>query len=210
MIDVAGCYLSDNESIPNKYQIPTGDNTINTVIQPGDYLVIWCDKLDNISQLHASFKLAKKGGIVTLRAKDDSWVESLTSAAHTSAMSAGRYPDGACYTYLFDKPTIAAANKIDSYSTFIDTQNPPTSVDDIQQNTNNIEMKMERGMLYITGGHGQAHISINNMSGTQVFKQAIELEGNDMIALPTLPAKGVYIIHLTTAHGKKCTLKMMQ
>ncbi|MBR4698976.1 MAG: CotH kinase family protein, partial [Prevotella sp.] len=82
-IDVKGMYLSDNLEKPHKYQIGGAvDASQSTLILPYSYLVVWCDKLDPVSELHASFKLAGEGGDVLLTANDDSWSDRFTYVEH--------------------------------------------------------------------------------------------------------------------------------
>ena len=114
-IDVEGMYLSDNAQKPTKYQIGKGDTQSSTVILPHDYLVIWCDKLEPASQLHASFKLSAEGGDVLLTAADESWTDKLTYTAHNGDQTVGRYPDGSSQLYVMNTPTIARANTTSSY-----------------------------------------------------------------------------------------------
>ena len=121
-IDVAGMYLSDNPDKPQKYQIVKGSGTAETVVPAHGYLIVWCDKLDPLAQLHASFKLAAEGGDVLLTAADESWTDRLTYTALNSDQTAGRYPDGANDVVLMNVPTIAAANLRSSYS--VDIEQP--------------------------------------------------------------------------------------
>ena len=114
-IDVEGMYLSDNAKKPTKYQITKGDTQSSTVILPHGYLVIWCDKLEPASQLHASFKLSAEGGDVLLTAADESWTDKLTYTAHNGDQTVGRYPDGSSQLYVMNTPTIARANTTSSY-----------------------------------------------------------------------------------------------
>ncbi|MBR3066708.1 MAG: lamin tail domain-containing protein, partial [Prevotella sp.] len=119
-IDVDGMYLSDDPDKPKKYQIskqiasnPTAQ--VNTVIPPHGYLVVWCDKLEPLSQLHASFKLDADGGNVLLTAADESWSDHLTYTAMKSTATVGRYPDGTSHVVAMNVPTIARANIASSY-----------------------------------------------------------------------------------------------
>lgn len=123
-VDVAGMYLSDNADKPQKYQIPHG--IINTVIEPHGYLVIWADKLDDLTQLHASFKLdnadEKK---VILTSEDGSWSDCLTyTAVAYGTQSVGLYPDGSNNVYVMNNSTIGSQNTIDSYVEFYSTYAP--------------------------------------------------------------------------------------
>ena len=114
-IDVEGMYLSDNEKKPKKYQITKGESQASTVIPAHGYLVIWCDKLEPVSQLHASFKLAAEGGDVLLTAADESWTDKLSYFFHESDQTVGRYPDGSNHVYVMNIPTIAKTNATSTY-----------------------------------------------------------------------------------------------
>ena len=133
-IDVEGMYLSDNAKKPQKYQIAKGKTQASTVIPAHGYLVIWCDKLDPQSQLHASFKLDADGGDVLLTAADESWTDRLTYTAHNSDQTVGRYPDGSNQVFVMNVPTIAKANITSSYLYDI-TNEQPTGIIDVTMDT---------------------------------------------------------------------------
>lgn len=111
-VDVAGMYLSDNVSNAQKYQIPASDGTVSTVIPPHGFLVVWCDKLDNLTQLHTSFKLDANGGDVMITASDLSWANTLSYTQHDGWHSVGRFPDGAGNIYMFAMPSISKTNRL--------------------------------------------------------------------------------------------------
>ena len=129
-IDVEGMYLSDNAKKPLKYQITKGNTQASTIIPAHGYLIVWCDKLDPLSQLHASFKLAADGGDVLLTAADESWTDKLTYTAHAENQTVGRYPDGTGNVFVMNVPTIAASNITSSYVVDI-TADPSTGITDI-------------------------------------------------------------------------------
>ena len=114
-IDVSGMYLSDNPENPKKYQI-SQTNDITTVIPPHGFVIIWCDKLEPQSQLHASFKLDADGGEMLLTAADESWSDRITYCAMESDETVGRYPDGCRDVFTMNVPTIGKANIMGSYS----------------------------------------------------------------------------------------------
>lgn len=123
-IDVAGMYISDNISNPQKYQIAKADDAQSTIIPAHGYLVVWADKLDPLYQLHATFKLGNADGeTVVLTSEDGSWSNSLTYMAHTGEESVGRYPDGGSRIYKMTKPTINAQNTLTSYAEWISGEN---------------------------------------------------------------------------------------
>jgi hypothetical protein len=115
-IDVEGMYFSDNLNKPKKFQI-TKEEGVSTVIPAHGFLIIWCDKLDPLSQLHASFKLDAEGGDVLLTAADESWSNLLAYKQMKGDESIGRYPDGSNNVITMNVPTIGKSNIAGSYST---------------------------------------------------------------------------------------------
>jgi len=148
-INVAGLYLSDNPSKPQKYQIPADLEGVNTVIPPHGHLIVWADKLDplapivdaqcsrqNISELHAPFKLGNDDRQEIIITSSPEFVSANTAYfeahpafreftdrffydSHKGIQSVGRYPDGGNNIYVMNRPTICAANAPHSYDDFI-------------------------------------------------------------------------------------------
>ena len=114
-VDVAGMYLTDKKDKPKKYKISGASTQGSTIIPAHGYLVVWCDKLDPLSQLHASFKLGAEGGDIMLTAADESWSNTLTYPEHLGDQTVGRYPDGTVSVYVMNIPTIAKSNLMSSY-----------------------------------------------------------------------------------------------
>ena len=117
-IDVQGMYLSDNPEKPQKFQINKTEG-VSTIIPPYGYLIVWCDKLEALSQLHASFKLAAEGGDVLLTAADQSWSDHIVYTAMNGDETIGRYPDGSSNVITMNVPTIAKTNIMSSYADII-------------------------------------------------------------------------------------------
>ena len=110
-IDVAGMFLSDKLDNPRKFQIPAATDQVSTLIPAHGHLVIWADKLESLTQLHADFKLDNEDNCcVLLTAADESWSDTLTYCRHTGYQSVGLYPDGGSQLYVMDRPTIGATN----------------------------------------------------------------------------------------------------
>ncbi|MBO4849299.1 MAG: lamin tail domain-containing protein [Prevotella sp.] len=114
-IDIVGMYLSNDPENPRKYQIGQ-TNDIPTVIPAHGFLTIWCDKLEPLSQLHASFKLDADGGEILLTAADESWSDHVIYAAMKGDETVGRYPDGCRDVFTMNVPTMGKANIMGSYS----------------------------------------------------------------------------------------------
>jgi hypothetical protein len=121
-IDVEGMYLTDNPKSPKKYQISKGSTEASTVIPAHGYLIIWCDKLEPESQLHATFKLDNNSGDLMLKA-DESWNDQFTYTRHAGDQSVGRYPDGAAEVYVMNIPTIEKPNIKTSYLVAVEQPN---------------------------------------------------------------------------------------
>ena len=125
-IDVEGMYLTNSPKNPKKYKITKGDSQAETIIPAHGYLVIWCDGLETVSQLHANFKLDNNKGDLVLTAADESWSDQFTYTRHNGDQTVGRYPDGAAEVYMMNIPTIAKANIKTSYLTVVEQPNATT------------------------------------------------------------------------------------
>jgi hypothetical protein len=125
-IDVEGMYLTNSPKNPKKYKITKGDSQAGTIIPAHGYLVIWCDGLETVSQLHANFKLDNNKGDLVLTAADESWSDQFTYTRHNGDQTVGRYPDGAAEVYMMNIPTIAKANIKTSYLTVVEQPNATT------------------------------------------------------------------------------------
>ena len=138
-IDVEGMYLTNSPKNPKKYKITKGDSQAGTIIPAHGYLVIWCDGLETVSQLHANFKLDNNKGDLVLTAADESWSDQFTYTRHNGDQTVGRYPDGAAEVYMMNIPTIAKANIKTSYLTVVEQPNATTiqGVRTTPVNTNN-------------------------------------------------------------------------
>jgi hypothetical protein len=181
-IDVSGMFISDNPSKPQKYQINAGNTEASSVIPAHGYLIIWADKLDPLNQLHSSFKLGNDDNAsVVLTAEDGSWSDTLTYMSHLGEESVGRYPDGGKRIYKMSKPTIHAANMINTYAEWL-------SGEDI-----NFDEE-----TYLTG------VSIP----TATRNKSVEYFTVDGMRLNT-PQKGLNIIRETNADGTVTTRKII-
>ena len=114
-VDVSQWYFSDDGKNPSKYQIAASDET-NTVIQPGEHLVVWCDGKPSITQLHLPFKLKNTdNSTLYLQSANGEWSDSLRYDSHSPKESVGRYPDGGNGIWTFYHPSIGNASIPTSY-----------------------------------------------------------------------------------------------
>ena len=92
-IDLEGMYLTDDLSVPDKWQIHSNTRGATT-IQPGGYLVIWADNNINDAGLHANFRLNTAGEEIGLFDTDgNTLIDSVIFLGQTTDISYGRYPD---------------------------------------------------------------------------------------------------------------------
>lgn len=209
-IDVEGMYLSDKESNPKKYQITKGETKTETTIPAYGYLVIWCDKLEPATQLHASFKLDADGGIVMLTAADESWSDLLTYTKHLEDQTVGRYPDGAPDVFVMNIPTIAKANITSSYLTTVD-QPQETGIRDLMADiTEDVSVNYRMGSLVIRSTfEDDLQIKIVNLAGQAFMNEPVQLNGGYAeVCVGLLPA-GVYIASVTDKYGQKASCKFI-
>jgi hypothetical protein len=137
-IDVEGMYLTDNPKSLKKCKITKGSTETSTIIPAHGYLIVWCDKLETESQLHASFKLDNNNGHLVLTAADESWSDEFVYTRHKSDESVGRYPDGANEVFVMNIPTIEKPNIKTSYLVAVE-QPASTSIQGVRtypSNTN--------------------------------------------------------------------------
>ena len=208
-VDVEGMYLSDNAKKPTKYQITRGESNASTIIPAHGYLVIWCDKLEPVSQLHASFKLAAEGGDVLLTAADESWSDQLTYTALASDQTAGRYPDGTANVIQMNVPTIAQTNLTSSYADAI--EQPTTALSVLHMPLASFTVRYVVGALAIHAPADAAaedlRVNIVNLTGQSMERLTTRLStGYAEVSLRHLPA-GVYIATVTDGKGNTVSCK---
>ncbi len=105
-INLSGMYLTDKLDNLTKWQFPFG----GVMLEPGNYLLIWCDEDQEQGLLHTNFKLSGNGESIALVAEDGvTIIDSLTFGPQTTDISFGRYPDASGDWTSLD-PTPGSAN----------------------------------------------------------------------------------------------------
>lgn len=105
-INLAGCFLSDKADEPDKWMFP------DTVIESGQYLIVWADNDSLQTGLHAGFKLSSGGESVVLSAPDLSLIDYCSFDAQNVNESTGRYPNG-IGDFCSMTPTYSAENLLE-------------------------------------------------------------------------------------------------
>jgi hypothetical protein len=108
-VDIGGLFIADDiGNYDDYYQIPAGNDS--TIIQPGDFLLLWADKESEQGVLHVEIKLSSDGEQIGLFMPDSTTVvDTLTFGEQSDDVSYGRYPDGSD-TWQLMNPTPGAAN----------------------------------------------------------------------------------------------------
>lgn len=208
-VELAGAFISDNPDKPHKYMISAPEG-VGTSVAPHGRLLIWADKLEPVSQLHASFKLSASGETVVLTAADDSWSTSFYYTAHTSKQSEGRYPDGGALTYVMNRPTIGAANTLTSLDELFDQ---PDVVDGIggaeaDESLGGMSLAMDGNVVSVSGAAGRkVAFAVFTTGGQTVLSASEAVDGGvSSLSLESLPS-GMYIVRATAEGGRTATLK---
>ena len=84
-------FLSDNENIPDKWQMP------DISIQPGEYLIFWADRDEGQGVFHTNFKLSAAGeyiGIFDSAANNYALIDGHTFGQQTTDIASARIPNG--------------------------------------------------------------------------------------------------------------------
>ena len=203
-------YLTDKESKPKKYQITKRETSAKTVIPAHGFLIVWCDKLEPETQLHADFKLAAEGGLVMLTAADESWSDILTYPEHLGDQTVGRYPDGAPDVFVMNIPTIAQANITSSYLAAVE-QPEQTGIRQLMADTaDNASISYRVGSLMIHSAMDtDLQLKVVNLAGQTLMAVPVQLNGGYAeVSIGQLPA-GVYIASINDGHGQKASCKFV-
>jgi hypothetical protein len=91
IIDLGGMYLTDDLNDTTAWQFPEG-----TIMEQGDYLVVWADNSSSGGGLHTGFALSANGEAIGLFASDGiTLIDSVIFTKQLGDISYGRMPDGA-------------------------------------------------------------------------------------------------------------------
>ena len=207
-VDVEGMFLSDNEADPKKYQITKGETKAETVIPAHGHLIVWCDKLETETLLHANFKLDADGGIVMLTAADGSWTDKVTYGLMKEDETVGRYPDGTSDIFVMNIPTIAQAN---IYSSYVTTVPQETAIRNIMADgADEVSVSYLAGNLIVRSTlSDDLQMRVVNLAGQTFMNVPVMLNsGCAEVSTGQLPA-GVYIASVTDKHGQKASCKFV-
>lgn len=209
-VDVAGYYLSDDAANPKKWQIAGGNETVSTIIPPFGHLVVWCDKRESLTQLHANFKLSDDGGSVLLTSPDEAWTDRLNYPAHDGWHTIGRYPDGGAQLYSMTMPSIGMRNRLTSYNTAVEDPVVTGVSYAVQPTSSGVTINFAENKLYVHARTAQVTIDLYTPGGQKVQSFSLTLhDGWGAASLHALP-HGVYLAKVHTAEGKYAACKFVK
>jgi len=115
-VDIAGWYLSDSSAQYRKYQIPSGDPTLDTLLTPGEFLVIDESRFNAPGDPNR-FGMGAGGDDVWLLEADSGgtllrFADHLEFGASPEGITLGRWPDGTGEVVLLSQPTLGDANSL--------------------------------------------------------------------------------------------------
>ncbi|RPI60379.1 MAG: T9SS C-terminal target domain-containing protein, partial [Ignavibacteriales bacterium] len=107
-INLTGRYLTDKKDNLIKYQFTQP----NLVLNPNEYLLIWCDEQQEQQGIHTNFKLSASGEFIALVENDAiTVIDSISFGPQTTDISFGRLPDGAD-NWITMTPTPGTTNNL--------------------------------------------------------------------------------------------------
>jgi hypothetical protein len=210
-IDIEGAYLSDKYAEPQKWQITKGQSQASTIIPAHGFLIIWCDKLDPITELHSPFKLSAEGGDVIITDKNTRWKDAMHYEAHNGDETACRYPDGGNDVYITSMPTIAKSNLYSSYFANVEQVHDGISQPRLVSNNNGLKIRYAAGKVVVRSEQrGPGVVAIYTPAGQQIMTQAITISTDrtevDVTALPA----GTYVARATDSEGNHAATKFIK
>ena len=194
-ISLAGFFLTDDMAFPEKYAFP------DTVIQPGEYMILWADSETEEGSLHTSFKLSGDGEEICLM-QGAVVVDLITFPALEHDVSWGRWMDLEDSWEIQTCPTPGASNSDENPQQWEELEPEDLEI----YCSNPIFAGMTSFML--TGNSGPAVFTIYDMSGRTVataFQADLSNEQAVSVDTSVLPS-GVYILRLVQGQNTHSNL----
>ncbi len=176
-------FLSDDHSNPSKWMMP--DKTL----EPGEFMLFWCDEDQGQGSRHTNFKLSKNGeqlGIWDSEANNYAPIDTFTYGAVGPDVPWGLYPDGAGEVLMLSWRTPGysnvplAANDLEAASVEVF----PNPVEDLLV----IQAEAIISSVELVAVNGKSW----NFAGAE--RDRLELDLSDFVA-------GVYVLRVETKEG---------
>ena len=185
-IDLSGYYLSDDEDDLMQWEFPSG-----TEIAGNGYLIVWADKDETQTGLHANFKLSSAGETIYLSDASGSIVDQIAFTEQTTDVSFARIPNGTGNFQETD-PTFNANNESTSdIEVVADMQAEIKVYPNPFSNSFTLEVN--------DAGSAQSEVMIYNLSGMLMYRTT--LSGNQTIDCSAWAA-GMYFVRVGDSFEK--------
>jgi hypothetical protein len=160
-INIGGLYITDDFSIPNKWQIPeTQPNS--TTIQAEDFLILWADNETIQGNNHLNFKLSSTGeqiGLYNITEIDTLIIDTISFSIQFADTSFGRIPDADTNWYFFHNPSPEKSNSLSFENQEISLPADwgifSTYIKPHQLNLESVFMAIESDIVLIKGQYGK-------------------------------------------------------
>ncbi len=106
-VEMGGLYLTDDPELTTQWSFP------DTLLEAGEFLLVWCDNDPEDGDLHATFKLSGDGEYIGLFGRMSAGNEEIDSrqfSVQSADISEGRETDGDATWISFETPTPGASN----------------------------------------------------------------------------------------------------
>ncbi|MCE7863071.1 MAG: T9SS C-terminal target domain-containing protein [Bacteroidetes bacterium CHB5] len=184
-VDLGGLFITDNLQSKLKHQIVPGSETI---INPGEYKLIWADNQTGQSALHTNFRLSQSGeqaGLYQMVGSALLVIDEISFDAHTKNTSASRIPDLTGPFVLTATPTPRTQNIFETV-----TSTHEEALYSVYPNpvTDQLIIKIPKPV----------HVKVTNMQGSTVL--TTYLLTTHSISFSSLPT-GLYVVSFITDEG---------
>jgi len=178
-VDVGGMYISDDLGDPLKFQIPI-DNSSETTINPGGYLLLWADNDTEQGTLHTNFKLSNNGEEIGLFLNQLTAVDSVIYPIQYTDISYGRAWDGVNAWTYFIASTPLASNA--------------NAIEENEEKEVNIYPNPTSGFITIEAPAHKSNLLLYALNGGLI--KSIDLHNKkEVVCIEELPS-GIYLLKL--------------
>lgn len=211
-IILTGRYITDKPNNLTKYLF----TQLNLYINPGEYLILWCDEQQSQPGIHTNFKLSNDGEFIALVESDGvTIIDSITFGVQKADTSFGRSPD-ASVNWSFMGPTPGTANLItDVNEEFIPVGFELTAYPNPFNPSTIIRYSIPAADAYYAST-GNVSLTIYDILGSEVWSTVeqnktagtYELTWNGVNNNNKQVSSGVYLLKIQTGRMEK-SIKLM-
>ena len=194
IIDLSGFYLTDKVNNLTKWQFPES----SAILNPNDYILVWCDEDQDQGNLHTNFKLSSNGEFLGFLYPDGvTFVDSISFPAQTQNISFGRLSNDA-QDWVYLNPTPLSPN-LELVSIEKPIYIESFKLRNIYPNPFNKNLNIEISSSY---SNDNLEIYIYSLKGSLVYAKSLSpfISGDKKvnIEMDNTVASGIYFLKLIT------------